>query len=51
LITPPDTRGNVQRIFVPKSALNKLMVLSVVGGTRTVKPAKTPIAQEALFDE
>jgi hypothetical protein len=51
LLTPPDTRGNVQRIFVPKTALNKLMVLSVVGGTKSIKPAKIPIAQEALFNE
>jgi len=51
LLTPPDTRGNVQRIFVPKSALNKLTVLSVVGGAKTVKPPKTPITQEALFNE
>jgi hypothetical protein len=32
LINPPDSRGNLQRIFVPKSALAELTVLSVIGG-------------------
>src|SRR5215469_7117259 len=31
LITPPDTRGNVQRIFVPKAALEEISVLAVIG--------------------
>ncbi|PYX78834.1 MAG: hypothetical protein DMG66_04860, partial [Acidobacteria bacterium] len=31
-INPPDTRGNTQRIFVPRTALESLMVLSVIGG-------------------
>src|SRR5258708_26870339 len=31
LITPPDTRGNTQKIFVPKSALAELNVLAVIG--------------------
>jgi hypothetical protein len=30
-VTPPDTRGNVQRIFVPRSALSELTVLGVIG--------------------
>ena len=30
-LNPPDTRGNVQRIFVPRSALSELTVLAVIG--------------------
>jgi hypothetical protein len=42
LINPPDSRGNLQRIFVPKSALSELTVLGVIGGPaarRRRKPA------------
>lgn len=31
LINPPDTRSNVQRLFVPRSALSSLIVLGVIG--------------------
>ena len=30
-ITPPDTHGNAQRIFIPKAALRSVQVLGVVG--------------------
>jgi hypothetical protein len=30
-LNPPDTRGNVQRIFVPRSAMTELTVLAVTG--------------------
>ena len=30
-ITPPDTRGNTQRVFVPRSALQEMNVLAVIG--------------------
>jgi hypothetical protein len=30
-LNPPDTRGNVQRIFVPRLALVELTVLAVIG--------------------
>ena len=30
-LNPPDMRGNVQRIFVPRSALSELTVLAVIG--------------------
>jgi hypothetical protein len=50
LITPPDTRGNTQRIFVPRSALNQLTVLSVIGGMPgRRRPAKDETAQPELF--
>src|SRR2546423_15540616 len=31
LISPPDTRSNIQRIFVPRAALAELTVLAVIG--------------------
>jgi hypothetical protein len=52
LLTPPDTRGNTQRIFVPRSALNQLTVLSVIGGLQgRRRPAKDEAAQPQLFGE
>jgi hypothetical protein len=30
-LNPPDTRGNVQRIFVPRPALSALTILAVIG--------------------
>ncbi|HEX4021075.1 MAG TPA: hypothetical protein VHX63_08025 [Acidobacteriaceae bacterium] len=34
-LTPPDTRSNTQRVFVPRTALEALQVVSVIGsGTR-----------------
>jgi hypothetical protein len=30
-LNPPDTRGNVQRIFAPRSAVSELTVLAVIG--------------------
>lgn len=52
LVTPPDTRGNTQRIFVPKSALSSLVVLAVIGGMqRTRRAATTAGEQPELFSE
>ena len=31
LLTPPDTRSNTQRIYVPRSAIETLEVLSLIG--------------------
>ena len=53
LITPPDTRGNVQRVFVPKAALEEMKVLAVIGRPDSRrKPVKPEDArQEQLFTE
>jgi hypothetical protein len=37
LVTPPDLRSNTQRIFVPRTALESLNVLAVIGATRRRK--------------
>jgi hypothetical protein len=52
LLNPPDTRGNVQRIFVPRTALQSLNVLAVIGGPQTRRrPTKDEAAQPELFTE
>ncbi|MCZ2155323.1 MAG: hypothetical protein LC114_15705 [Bryobacterales bacterium] len=50
LVTPPNSLGNIQRLFVPKTSLTEMVVLAVVGG-RSAKP-KTPAHGEqiTLFD-
>jgi hypothetical protein len=37
LVSPPDQRGNTQRIFVPRTALESLTVLAVIGATRRLR--------------
>ena len=34
LLTPPDTRSNTQRIFIPRPSIQTLEVVSLVGATR-----------------
>lgn len=56
LINPPDSRGNLQRIFVPRSALAELTVLGVIGGpaARRRHPRAAPAAdsrQVPMFTE
>ncbi|HET9838031.1 MAG TPA: hypothetical protein VFR84_07335 [Candidatus Angelobacter sp.] len=51
LITPPDTRGNIQRVFVPKSALQEMNVLAVIGRPEARKKTAEDARQEKLFSE
>jgi hypothetical protein len=51
LITPPDTRGNVQRVFVPKSALEEMSVLAVIGRPEARRKVVAETGQERLFSE
>jgi hypothetical protein len=51
LITPPDTRGNTQRIFVPKIALQEMNVLAVIGRPESHKKTAEDVRQEKLFVE
>jgi hypothetical protein len=37
LVNPPDQRSNTQRIFVPRTALESLTVLAVIGATRRTR--------------
>jgi len=52
LVNPPDLRSNTQRMFVPRSALESLTVLAVIGATRRQRrgmPADT--RQVPMFGE
>ena len=51
LITPPDTRGNTQRVFVPRTSLIELNVLAVIGRPESHKKTAEDIRQEKLFVE
>ena len=51
LITPPDTRGNIQRIFVPRSALEEMNVLGVIGRPESRRRPAQDTGQETLFTE
>ncbi len=51
LITPPDTRGNVQRVFVPRSSLEELRVLAVIGRQQPRGKTVDETRQPKLFIE
>jgi len=51
LITPPDTRSNIQRVFVPKLALHEMNVLAVIGRPEARKKTAEDARQERLFTE
>jgi hypothetical protein len=51
LITPPDTRGNVQRVFIPKSALGEMSVLAVIGRPEARRKTAADTGQEQLFTD
>jgi hypothetical protein len=42
LLTPPDTRSNTQRVFVPRSAIRELTVLGVIGAASPAKSDRMP---------
>src|SRR5215475_8112944 len=51
LINPPDQRSNTQRIFVPRTALESLTVLAVIGATRRQRGAAEDQRQVPMFEE
>src|ERR1700730_6587552 len=52
LINPPDLRSNTQRIFVPRTALESLTVLAVIGATRRRRKGEAgDTRQVQLFGE
>lgn len=52
LVNPPDLRSNTQRIFVPRSSLESLTVLAVIGAThRHRKALAADTRQVQLFGE
>jgi hypothetical protein len=51
-LTPPDLRSNTQRIWIPKTSLEELDVVAVIGAAKKklIAPAEAePVAQEKLF--
>ena len=55
-LTPPDLRSNTQRLFVPRSSIEELEVIAVIGAAKrkpvVEKPAKPKDErQEELFGE
>ncbi|HEY1801346.1 MAG TPA: hypothetical protein VGG46_10470 [Terriglobales bacterium] len=50
LVNPPDMRSNIQRIFVPRVALESLTVLAVIGAAKR-RRGQPDQRQVALFDE
>jgi uncharacterized protein DUF6982 len=46
LITPPDTRSNTQRIFLPRSAITELTVVSVIRASAASAPKRKPPAPD-----
>jgi len=51
LLTPPDTRSNTQRIYVPRAAIQTLEVIGLIGaGARKSAAARQKAAdQPELF--
>jgi hypothetical protein len=50
-LTPPDTRSNTQRLYVPRSALAEVQLLAVITtpSRRQSRPATTEPIQDELF--
>ena len=50
LVNPPDLRSNVQRMFVPRGALESLTVLAVIGASKRQR-RPTDLRQVPMFGE
>ncbi len=48
LLTPPDTRSNTQRVFIPRTAIRELTVLGVISPSAPTRQKAGPQAQ--LFE-
>lgn len=42
LLTPPDTRSNTQRIFLPRASITELAVVAVIGAAIKAAPKRKP---------
>ena len=52
LVNPPDLRSNTQRIFVPRTAIESLTVIAVIGATRRRrKGVPADMRQVPMFGE
>jgi hypothetical protein len=50
-LTPPDTRSNTQRIYVPRAALTELQLLAVITTPSRRQPLPSDTAKQTLQDE
>lgn len=50
-VTPPNSSGNIQRLFVPRAALTEMVVLAVVGGKSLRSKPKAKLDQIELFGD
>jgi hypothetical protein len=50
-ITPPNSSGNIHRLFVPRVALEELVVLAVVGGKASKAKSEDKASQIELFGD
>jgi len=53
-VTPPDTRSNTQRVYVPRTSLTEVQLLAVITTPSRRKPlpaASVPSMQEDLFEK
>lgn len=50
-LTPPESAGNAQRVFVPRQALAEVVVLGVIGGKRRRMEGAPASQQIRLFGE
>jgi hypothetical protein len=51
LVNPPDLRSNTQRMFIPRSALESLTVLAVIGASRRQRRGVADTRQVPMFGE
>jgi hypothetical protein len=50
-LTPPDTRSNTQRLYIPRAALTELQLLAVITTPSRRQPLPASPDQENLQDE
>jgi hypothetical protein len=50
-LTPPDTRSNTQRIYVPRSALTELQLIAVITTPSRRQPLPAQPSKQSLQDE
>jgi hypothetical protein len=43
-LTPPDTRSNTQRIFLPRTSIAELSIVAVIGATTAITGKRKPPA-------
>ncbi|MGB8258867.1 MAG: hypothetical protein WCE75_00885 [Terracidiphilus sp.] len=46
MLTPPDTRSNTQRIYIPRQAIATLEAAALIGATAFKRPAPGPLREQ-----